>query len=467
MTASNTAAIVLAAGLGTRMNSDVPKALHPIAGRAMIGHVLDRLEALGCARMVTVISPAMSALAPIAEGAFAPAVTAIQHEPLGTGHAALAAKDALEGFSGDVLILCADTPLITEATLTALLAVRRAKDAPAVAVLGFRPAEAAEYGRMVCAKDGALEAIVEFRDADAGQRAIPLCNAGAMAVDGEILFGLLESLGDDNAKGEIYLTDMVAAARAAGHDCAVIEAEDPLEVLGINSRADLARAEAVMQDRLRATAMNGGATLTDPSTVWFSFDTRLGRDVTVGPNVVFGPGVSVADNVEIRGFCHIEGADVGAGALIGPFARLRPGADIGEEVHVGNFVEIKESRLESGVKVNHLSYVGDSSVGEGANIGAGTITCNYDGFFKERTVIGAGAFIGSNAALVAPVKIGAGAVIGAGSVITRDVAGDAMAVTRADQIEVKGGAVRYRSAKQAKKDAGTGSDRGSGKKKTG
>jgi bifunctional UDP-N-acetylglucosamine pyrophosphorylase/glucosamine-1-phosphate N-acetyltransferase len=463
MTASNTAAIVLAAGLGTRMNSDVPKALHPIAGRAMIGHVLDQLEALGCARIVAVISPDMAAIAAIADGGFAPAVTAIQHQPLGTGHAALAAKDALDGFSGDVLILYADTPLITEATLSALLAVRKAANGPAVAVLGFRLGDGAEYGRMVTLRDGALEAIVEFRDADAGQRAIGLCNGGAMAVDGEVLFGLLDSLGDDNAKGEIYLTDIVAAARAAGHDCAVVEAEDPVEVLGINSRADLARAEAAMQHRLREAAMNGGATLIDPATVWFSFDTRLGRDVTVGPNVVFGPGVSVADNVEIRGFCHIEGADVGHGALIGPFARLRPGAEIGAQVHVGNFVEIKEARLESGVKVNHLSYVGDSSVGEGANIGAGTITCNYDGFFKERTVIGAGAFIGSNAALVAPVRIGPGAVIGAGSVITKDVAGDAMAVTRAEQVEIKGGAVRYRAAKQAKKDAA----KGSGRKKAG
>ena len=449
MTASKSAAIVLAAGLGTRMNSGVPKALHALCGRPMIGHVLETVAALGCERIVVVVSPAMETLA----RAFAPAEVAIQDKPLGTGHAALAAQRALDGFAGDVLILCADTPLITAATLGAVLDARRTANPPAVAVLGFRPEDGSEYGRMVTSKDGALEAIVEYRDADRDQRAIALCNAGVMAVDGELLFGLLESLGDDNAKGEIYLTDIAAAARARGHDCAVVETEDPHEVLGINSRADLARAEALMQGRLRRAAMDGGATLTDPATVWFSFDTRLGRDVTVGPNVVFGPGVAVADNVEIRGFCHIEGADIGIGAIVGPFARLRPGADIGAQVHIGNFVEIKQARLEPGAKVNHLSYVGDSSVGAGANIGAGTITCNYDGFFKARTEIGAGAFIGSNTSLVAPVRIGAGAVIGAGSVITRDVPADAMAVARAEQSEVKGGAVRYRSRKQAEKDA--------------
>ncbi len=449
MTVSKSAAIVLAAGLGTRMNSGVPKALHPLSGRPMIGHVLETVAALGCERIVAVVSPAMEAVAPD----LAPAKAVIQDKPLGTGHSALAARAALDGFAGDVLILCADTPLITAATLGAVLDARRTANPPAVAVLGFRPEVGSEYGRMVTSKDGALEAIVEYRDADPDQRAIPLCNAGVMAVDGELLFGLLDSLGDDNAKGEVYLTDIVAQARARGHDCAVVETEDAHEVLGINSRADLARAEAVMQGRLRRAAMDGGATLIDPATVWFSFDTRLGRDVTVGPNVVFGPGVAVADNVEIRGFCHIEGADIGAGAIVGPFARLRPGAEIGSQVHIGNFVDIKQARLESGAKVNHLSYVGDSSVGAGANIGAGTITCNYDGFFKARTEIGAGAFIGSNTALVAPVRIGPGAVIGAGSVITKDVPADAMAVTRAEQSEVKGGAVRYRSRKQAEKDA--------------
>jgi len=455
---ARTAAVVLAAGLGTRMKSSLPKVMHPVANRPMIGHLLDRLAEFGAERSVFVVSPGAQQIAAFV----APAETVIQDPPLGTGHAVLAARAALEGFDGDVLVLFGDTPLLTADTMRAMAAARRANDDPAVVVLGFRPDDPAEYGRLVTGPDGALRSIVEYRDASEEQRAIGLCNGGIMAIDGKRLFALLDALGNDNAKGEYYLTDIVAIARDRGWGCAVVETADPAELMGVNSRADLARAEAAMQDRLRAAAMANGATLIDPATVWFSFDTRLGRDVVVGPDVVFGPGVTVADNVEIRAFSHIEGATIAEGALIGPFARLRPGADIRRDVHIGNFVEIKEALVEEGAKANHLSYIGDSRVGPGANIGAGTITCNYDGFFKDRTDIGAGAFIGSNTALVAPVKIGDGAVIGAGSVITREVAKDALAVTRAAQTEKPGWALRYRLRKQAKKDAARGKSKKAG-----
>jgi bifunctional UDP-N-acetylglucosamine pyrophosphorylase/glucosamine-1-phosphate N-acetyltransferase len=308
---------------------------------------------------------------------------------------------------------------------------------PAAVALGFRPADPAGYGRLVLGPEGRLERIVEARDAGALERAIALCNAGAMAFDGAALFGLLARIGNANAKREYYLTDAVAVARARGRACAVVEA-DPAEVMGINSRAELAEAERAVQRELRARAMAGGATLLDPDTVWLSFDTRLGRDVTVGPNVAFGPGVTVGDGAEIRGFCHIAGARIGPGAVVGPFARLRPGARIGKGAHVGNFVEIKNADLGAGAKANHLAYLGDARIGAAANIGAGTITCNYDGFAKHATEIGEGAFIGSNAALVAPVRIGARAVVGAGSVIAKDVAADALAVTRSAQREIKG-----------------------------
>jgi len=458
MSTSRTAAVVLAAGLGTRMKSRLPKVMHPVAGRPMVGHLIDRLAEFGAERTIFVVSPGMEQV-----GRFvAPAETVIQDPPLGTGHAVLAARAALAGFDGDVLVLFGDTPLLTESTMRAMADARHAGGDPAVVVLGFRPDDPAEYGRLVTDADGTLHSIVEFRDANEAQRAIGLCNAGIMAIDGKRLFDLLDAVGNDNAKGEYYLTDIVAVARGKGWGCAVVETDDPAEVMGVNSRADLARAEAAMQDRLRAAAMANGATLTDPETVWFSFDTRLGRDVTVGPNVVFGPGVTVADGVEIRAFSHIEGATIAEGALIGPFARLRPGADIRRDVHIGNFVEIKEALIEEGAKANHLSYIGDSRVGPAANIGAGTITCNYDGFFKDRTDIGAGAFIGSNTALVAPVKVGDGAIVGAGSVITRDVAKDALAVTRAEQAERPGWAVKFRTRRQAAKDAARGKSKKAG-----
>ncbi|MBT5050627.1 MAG: bifunctional UDP-N-acetylglucosamine diphosphorylase/glucosamine-1-phosphate N-acetyltransferase GlmU, partial [Rhodospirillaceae bacterium] len=362
------------------------------------------------------------------------------------------ARDALEGFDGDVLVLCGDTPLLTAATMQEMVAARRAKSDPAVVVLGFRPDDPGEYGRLVTGSGGGLDSIVEYKEADDSQRAIGLCNAGIMAIDGKRLFELVDAVGNDNAKGEFYLTDIIGIARSKGWDCAVVETDDCDEVMGVNSRAGLAEAEAAMQNRLRAAAMANGVTLTSPETVWFNSDTRLGRDVSIGPNVVFGAGVTIGDDVEIRAFCHIDGATVENGAVIGPYARLRPGADIGPDVHVGNFVEIKAARLDEGAKANHLSYIGDSWVGAGANIGAGTITCNYDGFFKSKTEIGEGAFIGSNTALVAPVKVGAGAITGAGSVIAKDVPDNALAITRSPQTDRAGWAMQYRLRKQAEKD---------------
>ncbi len=441
------AAIVLAAGQGTRMKSRLPKVLHALAGRPMIGHVLAALGGLRPARITVVIGPGMDAVAAVAQGC----AIAIQDEPRGTAHAVLAARETLAGFDGDVLILFGADPLITTGTLERMIAARRAAPAPAVVVLGMRPDDPGAYGRLVLGADGALERIVEARDATEAERAIPLCNAGAMAVDGAHLFALLEAIGCDNAKGEYYLTDIVAAARARGLACAVVEG-DADELKGVDSRADLAVAEALMQARLRAAALEAGVTMIDPSTVYLAFDTRLDEDVVIEPNVVFGPGVRVGRGARIRAFSHIEGAEIAAGAQIGPFARLRPGARIGEHARIGNFVEVKAAEIESGAKVSHLSYVGDSRVGPGANVGAGTITCNYDGFVKSRTEIGAGAFIGSNTALVAPVSVGAGAIVGAGSVITRDVPDDAVAVTRAAQDTRPGAAKRLRARKQRAKD---------------
>ena len=436
------------------MKSARPKVMHPIAGRPMIGHVLDRLAEIGAGRVVAVLGPAMDDAASFVQDA-APVTVAIQDPPRGTGHAVMAAQAALAGFTGDVLVLYGDTPLIGADTIAAMVAARRAADDPAVVVLGFTPADPASYGRLVRSPDGGLVKIVEARDATPDERSITLCNAGIMAFDGARLPALLAEIGTDNAKSEYYLTDAIAIARRKGWRCAVVEARDADEVMGVNARAELAIAEAIMQRRLRAAAMANGATLIDPDTVYFSHDTRLGRDVTVGPNVVFGPGVTIADGVEILAFSHLEQATVAAGARIGPFARLRPGAEIGADAHIGNFVEIKATFVEPGAKVNHLTYVGDARVGAGANVGAGTITCNYDGYNKSFTDIGAGAFIGSNTALVAPVKIGDRAIVGAGSVVTKDVPADALAVTRAEEKQVAGWAVKYRERKAAEKKAKT------------
>jgi bifunctional UDP-N-acetylglucosamine pyrophosphorylase/glucosamine-1-phosphate N-acetyltransferase len=446
----NLAVIVLAAGLGTRMKSDLPKVMHPLAGRPMISHLMETVAGLRPEKVVVVVGPGMDSLA----AAVAPHQTVVQHQRLGTGHAVLQAKDALAGFTGTILVLYGDTPLLTAATLERMLAERHCPKDPAAVVLGFKPDDPAQYGRLVVGGEG-LKAIVEWKDATPQQRDISLCNSGVLALDGRRAWGLLDRLGADNAKGEYYLTDVVALARADGACCSFVLGGGE-ELIGINSRAELAVAEALVQDRLRDAAMEGGATLVAPDTVWLAWDTRLGRDVVVWPHVVFGPGVTVGDGVTIKGFCHFEGCRIADGAVVGPYARLRPGADVGAGAHIGNFVEIKKATVEAGAKVNHLAYIGDARVGAGANIGAGTITCNYDGFDKSFTDIGERAFIGSNSSLVAPVRIGAGAVVGAGSVITKEVAADALAVARGSQMELAGWAERFRARKRAEKAAKAG-----------
>jgi bifunctional UDP-N-acetylglucosamine pyrophosphorylase/glucosamine-1-phosphate N-acetyltransferase len=447
------AAVVLAAGKGTRMKSGLPKVLHPLAGRPMIGHLLDTLAALGAAQAVVVVGDGADQVSAAVQGVAHLKIDCVTQEPqLGTAHAVLAARDALSGFDGDVLVLYGDTPLVSAETLTALLDVRGGPSAPAVAVLGSRPDDTAEYGRLILGDDGALLAIREYGDASPEELEIDLCNSGMMVVEGARLFGLLEQIGNDNQKNEYYLTDIVEAARAQGLRCDAVEG-DPEEMIGINSRAQLAEAEWIVQDRLREAALEAGVTMTDPMTVYLSADTRLGRDVTVEPGVFFGPGVTVGDNVTIRAYSHLEGAVVGDSATVGPFARLRPGTEIGPGARVGNFVEVKKSILEAGAKANHLTYIGDARVGANANVGAGTITCNYDGFLKYRTDIGEGAFIGSNTALVAPVKVGDGAIVGAGSVITGDVEADELALTRAPQKGLKGWAARFRARKAKEKSA--------------
>jgi len=441
------AVVVLAAGQGTRMKSNLPKVLHPIAGRPMLGHVLATAAVLEAERSVVVIAPGMDQVAAAAK----PATAAVQRKQLGTGDAVKAARDALAGFHGDVLVLFGDTPLLRAETLRAVLDALD-DDKTAVAVLGFRPRGANEYGRLVMKAGGVLERIVEWRDASAKERKIPLCNSGVMAVRGEHLFRLLDGLKADNAKGEYYLTDIVALARKKKLRARVVEGAAD-ELLGVNSRADLAVAEAVLQQRLRAQAMADGVTMSDPATVYLSADSKLARDISLGPNVFFGPGVSVGEGTVIRAFCHIEGATVGKDCIIGPFARLRPGAELADEVHVGNFCEIKAAKIARGAKVNHLSYIGDARVGAGTNIGAGTITCNYDGYDKHLTDIGAGVFVGSDVAFVAPVTIGDGAVIGAGSVVTKDVAADMLAITRAEERQIAAGGARFRERKSAAKAA--------------
>ncbi len=446
MSTRESAVIILAAGLGTRMKSALPKVMHSVAGRPMIQSVIGTVASLAPARIVVVVGEGMTDVT----RAVVPHPTVVQEPRLGTGHAVMAARSLMDDFAGDVLICYGDTPLITASSLQHLLAARAANPSPAVVVLGFRPADPGAYGRLVVAEDGSLEAIVEAKDATPAQLALPWCNSGVLAVDGKLLFSLLDRLDNRNAKGEYYLTDIVAIARAAGHLCHVVEGTED-ELLGVNSRADLARAEAVVQATLRQQAMADGTTLVDPSSVYFSWDTRLGRDVVVEPNVVFAPGVTVGDGVTIRPFCHFEGVGIAAGAQVGPFARLRPGAKIGEGVHIGNFVEVKNSVVEAGAKINHLTYIGDADIGAGANIGAGTITCNYDGFFKDRTVVGSGAFIGSNTSLVAPVTIGDGAIIGAGSVISRDVTAHSLALTRGPHAEKPGWASAFRQRRAAEK----------------
>ena len=444
------AAIILAAGKGTRMKSDLHKVLHPIAGRPMLLHLIAAVAALKAERTVVVTGAGRAQV----EAAVSPLgiATALQAEQLGTGHAVAQAEAALAGFDGDVLILYGDVPLVTSATMQAMIDRLNADDAPAIVVLGFRPADAAAYGRVI-ATGGIIDKMVEYKDATEAERAVDLCNSGLMAVRSADLFSLLARVGNDNAAGEYYLPDVVMLAAADGRRSAVIETAAD-EVAGVNSRGELAGVEASWQATRRAQAMADGATLIAPETVWFAHDTELGRDVTIEPNVIFGPGVSVGDGATIHAFSHIEGATIGAKAEVGPFARLRPGAVLGEKSKVGNFVEMKKATLGAGAKVSHLTYLGDAEVGADANIGAGTITCNYDGFFKYKTVIGAGAFIGSNSALVAPVTIGAGAIVGAGSVITADVGADALALVRPPQMIKSGWAARFRTAMLARKRSG-------------
>ncbi len=443
MTERSLLVVVLAAGEGTRMASRLPKVLHQIAGRSMLHHVLETTRQAGATRVAVVVGPGRDDVAAEALRVRPDAQVFVQEERLGTAHAVLAARAALEAPVDDVLVLYADTPLLRPETLAQLRAPLA--DGAGVAVLGFRPADPTGYGRLLT--DGAeLVAIREEKDATAEERAITFSNAGVMALRGDKALSLLSAIGNANAKGEYYLTDAVEVARAAGLRAVAAEADED-EVAGVNSRLQLAEAESILQKRLRRAAMAGGATLIAPKTVFFSADTKLGRDVIVEPNVVFGPGVTVADDVVIHAFCHLEGAHLESGVSIGPYARLRPGTRLGAGVRIGNFVETKAAQLDAGAKVNHLSYVGDAHVGAGANIGAGTITCNYDGFAKHRTEIGAGAFIGTNSSLVAPVTIGAGAYIGSGSVITDDVPADALALGRGRQMVKAGWAAALRLAR--------------------
>ena len=438
------ALVVLAAGQGSRMLSDLPKVLHRLGGVPLVGHALAAGRSLDPARVVVVaghgaetVTKAVAKLDPDAQ-------VALQTEQLGTGHAVAQALPLLDGFDGKIVVLYGDTPFIGADTLAAL--VSHPAD---VVVLGFEAADPGRYGRLVVKGDD-LDRIVEFKDADEATRRIALCNSGVMAAEAGLLRDLVGRLGNDNAAGEYYLTDVVGLARAEGRRAAVVTCDES-ETLGINTRVELAAAEAAFQTRRRAEALENGVTLSDAATVWFALDTAIGRDAVIGQNVVFGPGVTVESGAEILPFCHLEGCHVSAGATVGPFARLRPGAELGGDVHVGNFVEVKNSVLHEGVKVGHLTYLGDAEIGERTNIGAGTVTCNYDGVGKHRTVIGADAFIGSDTMLVAPVRVGARAMTGSGSVITEDVPDQALALGRARQVTKPGLAARLMQALRAAK----------------
>jgi len=445
------ALIVLAAGKGTRMKSDLHKVLHKIAGRPMLMHLLASADQLNPARKVVVVGSGREQL----EAALAGSVElAVQEPQRGTGHAVQQAEGALGGFVGDVLILYGDVPFVRPETMRAMIERLHGADDPAVVVLGFKPAATLHYGRVIAHDDGRIVKMVEHKDATDEERACTLCNSGLMAVRAADLFALLGRVTNANAAEEFYLTDIVNIASLDGRTCAVVVTNDEDEVVGINSRAELAQAEARWQARRRLTAMADGATLIAPETVWFAWDTVLGRDVTVEQNVVFGPGVTVADNVVIHAFCHIEGAVLDSGVSVGPFARLRPGAVLEEGARIGNFVEVKAARLGKGAKANHLTYIGDADVGAGANLGAGTITCNYDGYFKHKTVIGARAFIGSNSSLIAPVRIGADAIVAAGSAVSRDVSDGELRLVRGEQLVKPGWADRFHDAMKKKKKEG-------------
>ncbi|MGB5556913.1 MAG: bifunctional UDP-N-acetylglucosamine diphosphorylase/glucosamine-1-phosphate N-acetyltransferase GlmU [Paracoccaceae bacterium] len=431
-----TALIILAAGQGTRMNSDLPKVLHPLAGVPLFAHALAAGAALEPQRTILVTGHGGEAVAKAAHQIDPEIEIVHQREQLGTGHAVLQARDLLAGFKGDVVVLYGDTPFIRPETLAAMAEARTEFD---VVALGFEAADPARYGRLVMDGD-ALQRIVEYKDATPEERAITFCNSGIKMASSETIFKLLDGIENDNAAAEYYLTDIVRLANASGLTATAVTC-DEAETLGINTRAELAAAEAAFQARARAAALENGTTLIAPETVFFAHDTHLGRDVIVEPNVVFGPGVTVETGARIRAFSHLEGAHVGAGAIIGPYARLRPGAEIANTAHIGNFVEIKNAEIGEGAKVNHLSYIGDASIGEATNIGAGTITCNYDGVMKHRTEIGARAFIGSDTMFIAPVKIGDGAMTATGTVVTRDVPAGALAIGR-PEMQIKDGLAR-------------------------
>ncbi|HET6839458.1 MAG TPA: bifunctional UDP-N-acetylglucosamine diphosphorylase/glucosamine-1-phosphate N-acetyltransferase GlmU [Bradyrhizobium sp.] len=443
MTARSSLTIVLAAGEGTRMRSSLPKVLHPIAGQSLLSHVLAATPNGADALLAVVIGPDHGLVAEEIKRVRPEAATYIQRERFGTAHAVLAAREAIARGADDLLVAFGDTPLISAATFARLRAPLN--NGAALAVLGFRAADPTGYGRLLVEGDK-LVAIREQADASAEERAITLCNAGVMAFNGRKALEIIEKIGNANSKREYYLTDAVSIVRSLGLEAVVIETGED-EVRGINTKAQLAEAEQVMQTRLRKAALEAGVTMVAPETVYLAADTTFGKDVTIEPFVVIGPGVSIADGAVIHSFSHIVQASIGKNASIGPYARLRPGTSLGDGVRIGNFVETKAATLAAGVKVNHLSYVGDAHVGANANIGAGTITCNYDGFGKHRTNIGAGAFVGSNSSLVAPVNIGTGAYIGSGSVITRDVPDDALAVERSQQTVREGGATKYREMK--------------------
>lgn len=444
--------VILAAGKGTRMKSARPKVLHPLAGRSLLGHAMALSKDAGASRLAVVVGPDMPEVAAEALRQAADAAVFVQHQQLGTAHAVLAAREAIAAHTGDVCVLFADTPLLTADTVHRLR--QSLGQGPGMAVLGFHAADPTGYGRLLTDGSGALLAIREHRDAGDAERKVTLCNSGVMAFRTPQLVSILERIGNANAKQEYYLTDAVEIARKEGLPVVTSTCTED-EVLGINSRDQLAAAEAIWQRRARLEVMHDGATLVAPETVWLSYDTVIGRDVVIEPNVVIGPGVTIEDDVVIKANCHLQGIDrkvatgvrIRKGAEIGPFARLRPGTDIGPEVHIGNFVEVKNATLDQGAKANHLAYIGDAHVGADANIGAGTITCNFDGFDKGHTEIGAGAFIGSNTALVAPVTIGANAFVGAGSVVSRrDVEPGALTVVRGERKDIPGWAAKVRAA---------------------
>ncbi|MES2665994.1 MAG: bifunctional UDP-N-acetylglucosamine diphosphorylase/glucosamine-1-phosphate N-acetyltransferase GlmU [Pseudomonadota bacterium] len=440
--------IILAAGQGTRMNSDLPKVLHSVAAAPLLHHALTAGRSLDPSRIVVVTGHGAAAVEKSAR-AFDESIDCVLQDPqLGTAHAVAQAAPLLADATGDAIVLYGDTPFIAPETLQAMLDARAQH---AVVVLGFQAADPGRYGRLITEGTG-LERIVEWKDATEAERGVTLCNSGVICADAKTLFSLVAQVGNSNAAGEYYLTDIVALARAQGLSAGVVTCDES-ETMGINTRAQLAQAEAAFQTRARVGALDNGVTLTAPETVFFALDTHIGRDATIGPNVIFGPAVTIESGAEIKGFCHLEGCHISRGAQVGPFARLRPGAELAEDVHVGNFVEIKNAILDEGVKVGHLTYIGDADVGEFTNIGAGTVTCNYDGVMKHRTTIGKHAFIGSDTMLVAPVTVGDGAMTASGSVITLDVPADALAVARGRQVNKPGFAGRFMEKLRAIKAA--------------